>query len=63
MLLSCVNARQLKSTPDKPPSNSPIYVVSTDPQIISKHSDIYQPAFVDFLRYLIVSAGEKDPYE
>jgi hypothetical protein len=30
--------------------------------IIRSHSDIYQPAFVDFLRYIIMMAGEPVDY-
>lgn len=36
-------------------------VISVDANIIPNHSDIYQLAFVDFLRYLIMIAG--DPLE
>lgn len=47
---------------EKGAANSPIYVISTDPMIIRSHSDIYQPAFVDFLRYIIMMAGEPVDY-
>ena len=47
--------------PGKLPANSPLMVISVDADIIPNHSDIYQLAFVDFLRYLIMSAG--DPLE
>jgi hypothetical protein len=47
---------------EKGAPNAPIYVISTDPQIIRSHSDIYQAAFVDFLRYLIMMAGEPVDY-
>jgi hypothetical protein len=48
---------------EKGAPNSPIYVISTSPEIIRSHSDIYQAAFVDFLRYLIMMAGEPVDYE
>lgn len=44
------------------PPNAPVMVISTDPQIIETHIDIYQPAFVDFLRHLIMAAGEQQVY-
>jgi len=47
-----------KSPDDQTPYNSPVMVISTQPTIIAKHSDIYQPAFVDFLRYLIMLSGD-----
>jgi len=47
---------------DKLPSNSPIMLVSADPKIIPNHSGIYQRAFIDFLRYMIMQAGEPVNY-
>lgn len=44
------------------PYNSPIMVISTQPTIIARHSDIYQAAFVDFLRYLIMLTGDEEAY-
>jgi hypothetical protein len=44
------------------PYNSPVMVISTEPTIIAKHSDIYQAAFVDFLRYLIMAMGDTSLY-
>ncbi len=41
------------------PSNAPVMVVEVDPKIIPNHVDIYQPAFIDFLRHLIMAAGAR----
>jgi len=46
---------------DKFSPYTPIQMISVDPKIIQDHNDIYQPAFIDFLRYYILLAEE--PYE
>ncbi len=43
---------------DKYSPFTPLQVISVDEKIITSHNDIYQPAFIDFLRYYIMlSAG------
>ncbi len=44
------------------PPNAPVMVISVHPSIVPNHVDIYQPAFVDFLRHLIIAAGEEQVY-
>lgn len=39
----------------------PIQMISVDPKIIQDHNDIYQPAFIDFLRnYILLAAGPEE---